>query len=332
MGSLRVLDFGSVAPLRSQTLWHAVAHGVSAGEPPTLSFMQPAAPYVSIGFHSSIEAVDRRACAARGLPVFRRMVGGGPVYLDPGQYFFQITVPGHRAPAGRRAALRALLEPAVAAFQAAGVDAHLDEEGEISVGDRKVCGHAAGQIGDAVVVVGNLITSFDHAAAAGVLAAPRPAARVELLRLMRRYVTATPADPPVFRQGAIAAYAEALDLRPEPGRLAPSEEEHLAELDGRFVTEEWVAGDPVPAAPVWKAKVRSGVWVLAAGEGPTYVVAAVAHGRIERIHVEDADLDGARSRLEAGLAGLPLSAARPALASFGAPGVRVAAVLDRVTA
>ena len=38
---LRVIDFGRVTPLRSQTLWHAVAYGVSDGAPPTLSFTRP---------------------------------------------------------------------------------------------------------------------------------------------------------------------------------------------------------------------------------------------------------------------------------------------------
>ena len=43
---LRVIDFGRVTPLRSQTLWHAVAYGVSAGQPATLSFARPSGPYV----------------------------------------------------------------------------------------------------------------------------------------------------------------------------------------------------------------------------------------------------------------------------------------------
>ena len=40
-----------------------------------------------------------------------------------------------------------LLEPAVTAFRTVGVPASLDDELEICVGDRKICGHGAGQIG-----------------------------------------------------------------------------------------------------------------------------------------------------------------------------------------
>jgi len=54
-----------------------------------------------------------------------------------------------------------LLEPAVTAFRTVGVPASLDDELEICVGDRKICGHGAGQIDDAVVLCGNLIETFD---------------------------------------------------------------------------------------------------------------------------------------------------------------------------
>ena len=76
---LRVIDFGSVTPLRSQTLWHAVAYGVSAGAAPTLSFVRPSAPYVCLGYHRDLEEVDQEYCRSHGLAVYRRMVGGGPV-------------------------------------------------------------------------------------------------------------------------------------------------------------------------------------------------------------------------------------------------------------
>ena len=59
--SLRVIDFGVSSPLRSQTLWHAVAYGVSAGAPATVSFTRPAAPYVCLGYHGALDevALDR---------------------------------------------------------------------------------------------------------------------------------------------------------------------------------------------------------------------------------------------------------------------------------
>lgn len=327
--TLRVIDFGRADALRSQTLWHAVAHGVSAGEPPTLSFVRPAEPYVCIGYHRRLEEVDLDVCRARGLPVLRRMVGGGPVYLDDGQLFFQIALPVAAVSPNRARALRELLAPAVEAFRSVGIPAQLDTDLELVVGDQKVCGHGAGQIEDAVVVVGNLIETFDHDTAAAVLAVPRPEARVELERLMRRYVVATPGDADAFRDAATRAYATGLGLRPARGSLSAFERERLSELDRQFGDPEWVRGPERPAPDVWQAKVRAGVWVLAAEHAGTAVVAGVARGRIEHAVVTDADLNGATPGVEQALVGRSLDDVAAVLGDFGAPGERIAAALAR---
>lgn len=260
MAELRVIDFGRVSALRSQTLWHALAYGVSAGGPPTLSFMRPSRPYVGLGYHRRLEEADIDGCRAAGLPVFRRMVGGGVVYLDEHQQFFQICLPVKDVPRSREQALRRLLSPAVEAFRAVGIPAELDPEGEIVVGEAKICGHGAAQIDDAVVVVGNLIERFDHTAAARVLALPDDV-RAEVVRLMERFVAATPADSAAFRDAAITAYSGALGLEPVAGGLSDYERERLFELDDRFRSPDWLRGPFQLPPPRRQVKIRAGVFV-----------------------------------------------------------------------
>ena len=323
---LRVIDFGSVSALHSQTLWHAVAYGVSAGAPPTLSFARPSAPYVCLGFHRGLEEVDQQYCRAEGLPVYRRMVGGGPVYLDAHQLFFQICLPASTVPASRLVALRALLEPAVTAFRAAGVAAQLDPDLEICLDDRKICGHGAGQIEDAVVVCGNLIERFDHERATRVLALSDPDQRAETLRLMRRYVAATPVDAAVFRSAMTSAYEAALGLPAAAGQLNGHEQAVLAELDERFTSEEWLAGPARPArTAVRQVKVRAGVWTLGAGTGRARAVASVVRGTVDRARLSALGTDDQARAAEQAVAGVPLDAVAGVLAEFGDPGRELAA-------
>lgn len=327
--ALRVIDFGSASALRSQTLWHALAYGVSHDSPPTLAFVRPAEPYVCIGYHRRLEEVDLEGCRARGLPVYRRMVGGGPVYLDDRQLFFQIVVPVADVPLRRDAALRHLLSPAVEAFRSVGVDARLDERLEIVVGDAKICGHGAGQVEQAVVVVGNLIERFDHAEAVDVLAMPDGAARGELLRLMRRYVAATPADSEAFKEAMTREYARALGLSPVAAELTGYERRRVDALDRRFRSEAWLRGHARPEPAAREVKVRAGVWVFAAEHEGARVAAGIVDGRIERAFLSDADLNGAKADLETALAGTTLAEARETLAGFGPPGERLAAAVAK---
>jgi lipoate-protein ligase A len=132
------------------------------------------------------------------------------------------------------------------------------------------------------VVVGNLIERFDHTAAARVLALPE-AARADVVRLMERYVRATPIDAGTFRSAAVAAYGEALGLEPVVGRLSKYERERLAHLDRLFRSPEWLRGPHRPApqcgpanadgSPAVTVKVRAGVFVRCTDRGASCVVA-----------------------------------------------------------
>ncbi len=264
---LRVLDFGQVSPLRSQTLWHAVAYGVDGGAPATVAFCRPQRPYVCVGYHRSLAEIDLAWCRRRGLPVYRRMAGGGPVYVDQEQLLFQLVVSREMLPRSRTEAVRTVLNWVVPAFVAAGLDAALDEHGEISVGVRKVCGHGAVEIGEAVAVVGNLLGRFDHHVATAILAIPDAPLRSEVEQAMRRYVGTgeTTLDADAFKEEAVSSFAHHLGLEPWPGSLTCAERTWLGQLDEQFESDSWRMGTDRSASPVLDVKIRAGVHVTESG-------------------------------------------------------------------
>jgi lipoate-protein ligase A len=249
------------------------------------------------------------------------------VYLDDGQIFFQITLPVDRVPAVRAKAVRVLLEPAVEAFRAVGIDAFIEEAGDVVVGDRKICGHGAGQIEQAVVVVGNLITRFDHAAAARIVKTPDQGTRCEFETLMRRYVSATPADPAEFTSAATLSYASFLGLSPEQGNLTDHEKETLAEIDAGFRDNDWLRGPDRHMANVWQVKVKAGVFLMNAATEVSRAQVSVAAGRIIRTQLSDPGLNGAAVAAQDLLAGLTLDEGRAALSGLGSAGKRLAMLL-----
>ena len=125
MKPIRLLDLGLVPPIRSQTIYHAVGHALTVDSPDTIILVAPDRPYVCIGYHQDLEReVDLDYCRDHGLPVARREVGGGAVYLDAGQLFVQWVFHRDALPGSLEAKFELYIRPLVETYQALGIAAY----------------------------------------------------------------------------------------------------------------------------------------------------------------------------------------------------------------
>ncbi len=238
-------DLGHVPWLDSQLLYHTQARlGVEA-----LNILAPRERYVCIGCHQDLEQeVDLVYCAERGIPVFRREVGGGAVYLDGRQVFFQLVLSrGNPLAGGDKAALhQRLLEPVVRAYADLGVPARYRPVNDVitAVG-RKISGTGAAEIGDCLVLVGNLIADFDYDTMARVLRVPDEKYRDKIFRSMRENLSSLRQETGrefgwnELSGALIRRFTEVLGpLKPTPVPEAVRAEAHS--LTPRFLSEEWL--------------------------------------------------------------------------------------------
>ena len=247
MRTIRLLDLGNVSPLRSQTVYHAVAYAMTDETPDTIILVSPSAPYVCVGYHQDLEKeVDVAYCRAHGLPVYRREVGGGAVYLDEGQVFMQwVFKPGH-LPANLEERFALYVQPLVETYQALGVNAYLRPVNDIHVGGKKIGGTGAAQIGRGDVVVGSLMFTFDKATMARVLKVPSEKMRDKIFESLEQYMTTMAEQLPVLpdRQAVKKLCAEkcarVLGAEIVPGEWSAAEEAMAAEIDARFTSDEWL--------------------------------------------------------------------------------------------
>jgi lipoate-protein ligase A len=154
-----------------------------------LNLLAPATPYVCIGMFQDLEQeVDVAYCRENDIPIFRREVGGGAVYLDGDQLFFQLVI--HREnplvpEGGKLAFYRKFLEAPIEAYRALGIPAEYREVNDIVANDRKVSGTGAAEIGEYFVLVGNLIVDFDYETMARVLRVPDEKFRDKVYKTIR---------------------------------------------------------------------------------------------------------------------------------------------------
>jgi len=289
---LRLLDLGFVSPLRSQTVYHAVAYAMTDKSPDTVIMVSPNAPYVCAGYHQEVEKeIDIDFCRARGLPLYRREVGGGAVYLDGDQLFVQWVFHRDRLPSDLEARFELYIRPLVATYRALGVPAVHRPVNDIQVAGRKIGGAGAASIGGAEVMVGSLMFDFDRQTMARVLKVSSEKMRDKIVESLEAYMTTLreqlgrPADREAVKTLYLRECAAALGTEIVPGDWTADEEAMAAELDLQFDSPDWLyAGSGLRRVGV---KISEGVRVVeGAYKAPGGLIRAtvrLADGRAEDV-------------------------------------------------
>jgi lipoate-protein ligase A len=139
-----------------------------------------------------------------------------------------------------------LLDAPVAILRKLGLNAALRDGNEIEVDGRRIAGVGGGRIGDAMVVVGNILLDFDYAMMARVWRVPSEDFRRLAYEAMKRRITTVwsvlpqPVSADEVQARLAEAYPLALNRPVVPGSLTQAEEVKAAEIEEQLLSEEWL--------------------------------------------------------------------------------------------
>ena len=289
---MHLYNLGHVPWLDSQLIYHAFPRLALEG----LILLAPQDPYVCLGYHQDAEQeVDLNYCREHSIPVFRRQVGGGAVYLDGQQLFYQLIL--HRdnpiVPRDKTDFYRTLLAPVVQTYRDLGVRARYKPVNDIVTDtDRKISGNGAAEMGDYAVLVGNLIAGFDYETMVRVLRVPDAKFRDKVYKSLRENLTtlerelgqAPPWDTMV---STLARNFEAVLGPLKPAELPGTVREKVAELAQTHTAEEWLLKRGKRFREGRRVKIATGVEVTRrAHKVPGGLVRATVetqHGKIVEV-------------------------------------------------
>jgi lipoate-protein ligase A len=244
---IRLLALGTIPWLRTQALYHALAAVMTEDTPDTLILARTREPYVCIGYHQSVHTLlDRVACRAAGLPIVRRRMGGGTTYLDQNQQFYQCVFHHKRLPFRIDEVYAHLLAAPVAVLHNLGLSAELRDGNEIEVAGRRIAGTGGGRIGEAMVVVGNILLDFDYAMMARVWRVPSEDFRRCAYQAMQQRITTLwsslpqPVSADEVQAQLAEAYAFTLKRPLVSGSLTEAEQAKVAEVEEMLTSESWL--------------------------------------------------------------------------------------------
>lgn len=249
----------------SQLLYHAQPRLGREG----LNLLSPSSPYVCVGYFQDVEQeVDVAFCRKEGIPIFRREVGGGAVYLDGEQLFYQLVIRKDNplVPAGKEAFYRQFLQAPIAAYRALGIPAEYRPVNDIVANGRKVSGNGVAEIGDYIVFVGNLIVDFDYDMMARVLKVPDEKFRDKVFKTLNENLSTVKRElgsaPPREELWDLLAakFMELLGPLEIQTTIDAEWRAKADELATRMLSDEWLF-QKRRAGASREVKIRSGVQV-----------------------------------------------------------------------
>ncbi|MGD8821549.1 MAG: lipoate protein ligase C-terminal domain-containing protein [Anaerolineales bacterium] len=277
----------------SQSLYHAAAH---LGRPACF-ILRPAEPYICIGCHQDAhQVIDMEYADSRNIPVFRRQVGGGAVFLDGNQLFYQLILPSShpQVPARKQAFYQKFLTPVVETFREFGVAAEYKSVNDIIVDHRKISGNGAAEINDMVVLVGNFILDFDFKTMSRCLRVPDEKFRDKVYKTLTENLTTMQIeiDQVPTTEALGMALVKRLELLLGEGTIHRQVDEALLHkanaLFAEMNTPEWLLEND-RRRPDPGVKIREGVYVIRnaykSPGGLIQIEAVKVDGRLENVHI-----------------------------------------------
>ena len=263
---MQLFNLGKVPWLETQLIYHALAElGREA-----LTLVSPATPYVCIGFHQDAEQeVDLGFCQKNNIPVFRRNLGGGAVYLDGNQLFFHLIL--HRdnsaIPKGKISFYKKFLQPVIDVYHHIGIAVDYKPVNDVVIEHRKISGTGAAEIGECIVFVGNLIVDFDYEMMSKVLKVPDEKFRDKVHQTIKANLTTIRHELGDEKSGQWPdarlnnLMAEAFQKLIGPLQSSPKDDELQAKMDelkNVMLSDEWFFQKERRPLPGRDIKIRSG--------------------------------------------------------------------------
>ncbi len=246
----KLLDIGPIDPLETQIIYDMIAQGITEGESEnTLIICWPAKPLVSLGHFQEIEEdINIKFCRENNIVFTRRVIGGGGVYLDDGQMFYQLIgrIDSPTTPKKIDDYYRKFLEAPVQTYRNLGINAEFKPVNDLIVNGKKISGNGAGDVGNARILTGNLIFDFNFDMMVRVLKVPDEKFRDKISQSLRERMTTiqlekgTMPERSEVKEDLIRLYEETLDINLIRGSLTNWERGRMAELRSKYLSDEWL--------------------------------------------------------------------------------------------
>ncbi len=244
----RLLNIGEQNWLDTQAIYHALALVQNGSQTPnTLVLTWPDRPLVCVGLHQVLEqSVELDYIQEQKLPIVRRGTGGGSVYLDSNQLFYQIICNKKDYNQKLREFYEYFLTPVIQTYKEFNISAEYSPINDIVAKGRKISGNGAVSYGNSRVLVGNFIFDFPSVEMSKILKVPDEKFRDKIAKSLEErmgsfkiLLAEIPTKEEVVEK-YIQNFQKELDVKLIEGSLSNIEEEKLADIKDLYQQKDWL--------------------------------------------------------------------------------------------
>jgi len=223
----RWIDLGRTDPLAFHATYAGVADAREPGDPPAVVWGRVDA-HVCLGQSQGLCELDD----ALEVPVVRRPLGGGAVWVDEQQLSYALVAPLEALPQRHAEWYGWALAPAIDTSRAFGLEVERNAEDLWHAG-RKIAGSGAATIGRSAVVASSFLLRFPRERFARAIAAATPSFRARLVDALAAAMTDWASTGTVPSEAAVraafqAALADRLGWRMHAGQIERREADEIA--------------------------------------------------------------------------------------------------------
>ncbi|MFO7954652.1 biotin/lipoate A/B protein ligase family protein [Thioalkalivibrio sp.] len=155
------IDAGARSAEELHALYAGLAASTAPGAPPRVLWVHAHEPHISVGASQDPGTdLDLAACAEQGVPVVRRPLGGGSVWVDADQACFFLIQPRHVLARGHRHLFAVGLGIAMDVLRELGLEGVEARGQDVWVQGRKIMGTGAATLGEGCVFGASFLRYF----------------------------------------------------------------------------------------------------------------------------------------------------------------------------
>ena len=244
----RLLNLGEINWLDTQAIYHALALFQSQNNTPnTLVITWPNRSLVCVGLHQVLEhSVELEYIESQGLPLVRRSTGGGSVFLDNNQVFYQVICSKKEYRQSLQEFYKYFLTPTVSTYNYFGIPAEYSPINDIIADGRKISGNGAVSYDNSRILVGNFIFSFPSKEMSKILKVPEEKFRDKIANSLEErmgsfeFFLETVPTKNLVVQEYIRNFETDLGIKLVEGSLTNDEKRLLEDIKETYQKEDWL--------------------------------------------------------------------------------------------